>query len=844
MRSIRNSFKKKQMPYLRKKGSAIVMVMILSIALLVILSSQLNRGVTSKKLNLSNAIMYEAKNAAESYAEYGCADVATRFRTKTSFPRNELKNNPIYVPSSSTSFYSGSNMDLNKTEVKGGQIEDGYWIYLDEDDPRWEFDPLKGKRIFVRDIQIYAKATAKTQQLNNRESVAYVQQTLQVRDSPLFSNAIFYNLDLELNPGPNMDVYGTVHTNKDIWVGVNNGSYLKFHEPVSATGKFYHGDKEDQNSNPHRSGLRGDVYIADAGDTFQPVKLGGTGANDNDWLDSKHANWRELSSQTWDGNVQDQSHNVPSYNAAGIADHVPDDPNTYTSELQNHAYAIIEPILHSSHPDVKDAAVRNQKMMAKAGLIFRVEKDTTTDTGFRVRAYKWARQNSSVPVNTLEPFDGNLTVDAQGNPTLVEIQIPDPAIAGVSVSHPLIGAANPNITRVDNTGFTDNIPQPEFYEEDGSGKVDRGLYDHRQDIEMSLVTLDVEVLRQIVDDNANPVGTNLGDEYWKDPDTNSITYSPTTDWNGVVYIEFPLEDDSGGAADKIVRAKREDEGQVTGSNYVDVGNYNGDYAWSSSYGRYVSRWERPDWYADYQYYFRYDLQTVKTVHLGLQLINGGLIPSPTYMKDSGMTIATNVPMYVIDHYNADGSAHTNDAQEIEHSHYRNYNDVAYDEPPAALMADTITLLSQQWKPNVSNGNHRYYSSESDKWNRKVNSQRLEVSAALVTGITPTIPEGTVMWPSNGAGSGGAINLPRFLEHWNGNTVTLRTSLIALFESEVHTEPYHDYFNHFYIPPVRDWGFNENFDNGVFPPGTPNVRTFRRTKFQDISEAEYTAGTVF
>ena len=241
----------------RKKGSAIILVMMLGFALILILISQLDRGVNSRKLNIANTLFHEARNAAESWTEYGCADVVHRFESKTSFPITELIDNPINVPDTAASFYTGSNLDLTQTEVKGGQIDPGYWIYLDENDPRWEFDPLKGKRIFVRDVEIYAKATAKSTKLNGKETVAYVRQTLQVRDNPLFSNAIFYNLDLELNPGPNMDVYGTVHTNKDIWVGVNDGHYLKFHEPISATGRVYHGDKEDQNSNPHRSGLRG-----------------------------------------------------------------------------------------------------------------------------------------------------------------------------------------------------------------------------------------------------------------------------------------------------------------------------------------------------------------------------------------------------------------------------------------------------------------------------------------------------------------------------------------------------------------------------------------------------------
>jgi len=836
----------------RKKGSAIIMVLILGFALILILISQLDRGITSRKLNMANTLYHEARNAAESWTEYGCADIVHRFESKTSFSSDELKNNPISVPTTATAFYTGSHLDLSQTEVKGGQIDPGYWIYLDEDDPRWEFDPLKGKRIFVRDVEIYAKATAKSPELNGKETIAYVRQTLQVRDNPLFSNAIFYNLDLELNPGPNMDLYGTVHTNRDMWLGVNDGSYLKFHQPISATGRIYHGDKEEMLYNPHRSGLRGDVYMLNAEDKWKNMKLDSSGDGDEDWLDSKQANWRTLSSQTWDGNVQDEFHNVPSYNAAGIKDHVPDDPTTYANELENHAYAIIEPLLPSSHPDVKSQTVRNQKMMAKAGLIFKVEFDSSTETGLRVRAYKWKRNNSSVPVNLQEPFDGNLTVDGSGNPTLVEIQIPNRNTSAY-LTRDLIGVANANITEVDNTGTFSNIPQVEKYEI-SSGYVTRGLYDHRQDIAMSLITLDVSVLRQIVDDHANASSVNLGQEYFEDS-AGDVSYIPENDWNGVVYIQFPIESNSGGAADKIVRAKPSVSATKTTTTtttqdvFADVGSYNGDYLLYN--GRYYSRWERPDWYYSYKSYFRYNKTGTTTTtqtststvnyNLGLQLINGEYIPSPSFAEDPGFTLVTNAPLYVVGHYNADGIEHTNDAQKIETSHYHDTNGTSYDEPPAALFADTITLLSTDWKP--SGKNNRKFSAESDKWNRKV-YHPLEFSAALVTGITPTIPRGTLTWPSDGAGSGGAINLPRFLEHWTGYRATIRSSLVALFESEVQTEPYHDYFNHFYTPPVRDWGFNENFEKGIYPPGTPNVRAFRRTRFEDITAAEYSTGTNF
>ena len=769
----------------KKRGSAIVIVMILSVTMLMILASLLQRGTTSTRLNLANALYYEAKNAAESFAEYGCADLVKRFETKTSFPQNELKNNPIEIPSSVSTFYSGSNIDLSVTTVQGGEILNGYWLYIDPDDPRWEFDPMKGKKVFVRDINIFSKAVAKSDSMPG-DHTAYVKQTLQVRDSPLFSNAIFYNMDLELHPGPVMNILGPVHSNYDAWLESCDKIY--FYKTVTASGRILHGNPKIP-TNIHNQ--TGKVYFKNDAGTFIDMRLGGSGSSDADWLDHRNADWRELSSQKWDGNVQDKDHNVPTYNAAGIKDNIPDNPYTAVSELENHAYAVIEPILTGNHPDEKSAGVRNQKMAAKAGLYFKVELDSTTVSGFRIKAYKWSRSNTSVPLNTQNPFD-DLLVDGNGDPILLPIYIPNNTDVA-TLSGDLIGTASSDMSKIENDS---EIPQPEIYSE-SSGYVYAGLYDHRQDLAISPVSIDIGVLRKVVDDNANATGTNLATTYWTDPSTGTVTYSPENDWNGVVYVEFPLENDSGGTVDHIVPAKK-----TMTVYYTEAGTLKS-----------------------------------RTVQLALQIINGEYIPSPTFAPEPGLTIATNAPAYMVGNYNADGVATTDDSVKIEITHYKNQSGVYYDEPPSAVMSDCFTVLSNKWSSH-----NRKYSKQSYTSNRNA-STHTEISVAILTGLKPTIPEGAVSEPAAGAQSGGAHNFPRFLENWT-TELTIRTSMVALFESEVHTDAMPDNFSHYYSPPSRDWGFNENFDNGIYPPGTPNVRTFRRTTFSDISEEEYIAGTTY
>ena len=45
---------------------------------------------------------------------------------------------------------------------------------------------------------------------------------------------------------------------------------------------------------------------------------------------------------------------------------------------------------------------------------------------------------------------------------------------------------------------------------------------------------------------------------------------------------------------------------------------------------------------------------------------------------------------------------------------------------------------------------------------------------------------------------------------------------------------------YYTPATRNWGFSSIFGAGIYPPGTPILRTFRRTGFRILSEAQFNA----
>ena len=74
-----------------------------------------------------------------------------------------------------------------------------------------------------------------------------VQQNLQLASIPVFQFAIFYEMELEINPGPAMTVSGRVHSNGNIYT--SPGASLEFADAVTAAGQIiYARDPNDPQS--------------------------------------------------------------------------------------------------------------------------------------------------------------------------------------------------------------------------------------------------------------------------------------------------------------------------------------------------------------------------------------------------------------------------------------------------------------------------------------------------------------------------------------------------------------------------------------------------------------------
>jgi len=132
------------------------------------------------------------------------------------------------------------------------------------------------------------------------KSQAEVSVTFESALVPLFQFAVFYDNDLEIAPGPDMDLIGRVHTNANLYVQSNNS--LDMDSYVTAAGDIIHGRKGGGGEGT------GDVRIKDATGGYVSMRDGG------DWLDANDAIWYDSSLARWGGRVQDAAHGQQSLN--------------------------------------------------------------------------------------------------------------------------------------------------------------------------------------------------------------------------------------------------------------------------------------------------------------------------------------------------------------------------------------------------------------------------------------------------------------------------------------------------------------------------------------------------
>jgi hypothetical protein len=816
-----------------RRGGALITAVILATAVGLIVTHIVRTSVLERQLTARSIVKVQADNAAEMLVDYGLAQIASRFSANSAFATDEFSpsKNPLVVADELRDQLDLPGLDLDSLFLTAGKLSKPVRYYVDPANPANRFDPHKGMNVMVRILDLYGRATVKHPHFGNVTSYSHLK--VQVRDAPLFAYGIFYNMDLEFHPGPAMTLTGTVHSNGTIWL--NEGGGLNFEGVVTAHGDIRIGLKQAGQQLKWTTGHRGDrVRFRDVEDELQSLYRGSGPTNEmvsyytslseeSVFADLGYESWREYATNEFGGNLQSGVHGVPRSNPSGVRPYVPNEDGL--TEKQNHAYSLIEPNLYNIDPNHKGDAER-EKFARKAGMIIRVHRDTDGDLvdddrgialpehAVRLRSRPEIDNGwSSAARETFEHYENFAHTGRPPPPppsdhdteyylsfhTLERADPKDPTSALVltTATRVTIGPDGDSIhTTIDeisekalalNEDF-DRDQEDEDHTTDGDAL--RALFDeafaahpYRNEADTGIDydgdgnTTDFHsgmVDRRIRLTDSSATGLSRLDlveinlaalaDILEDPDHPLFEdYTPEEFFNGVVYVEFPTDTAvTPRATDRIVRAREKMAVILTqaGGNDPKIGR----------------------------------------------------VPNPSYNKaagrSEGFTLATNAPLYTRGHFNADGRL-IGDAMDSD--------DPDNPDPPVALAADAVTVLSENFKfadtPTVN----------------RPKAASTEFCAAILTGLLPTSEGGRNVI------SGGNHNFIRFLEDWSSRTLRFRGSMACAFESEIQADRM---TTDYYSPPTRDWGYFKRFASGVLPPGTPSYASYRKSSFAFLSPAEF------
>ena len=169
----------------------------------------------------------------------------------------------------------------------------------------------------------------------------------------------------------------------------------------------------------------------------------------------------------------------------------------------------------------------------------------------------------------------------------------------------------------------------------------------------------------------------------------------------------------------------------------------------------------------------------------VRVFNGGQLGNP-------ITLTTDRPFYIQGDYNV-----------------TNWQS-------SAMVGDAISILSNIWSDAAHSGPALTVAAST------------EVNIAILAGHSATACD----WFDCGANpyGGGIENYPRFIERWQGKTLTYRGSLVSLSTSVMAIGQWS--YGSYYTAPTRNWMFDTRFEDPAnLPPGTPVVGNVIHTAFR-------------
>jgi len=273
---------------------------------------------------------------------------------------------------------------------------------------------------------------------------------------------------------------------------------------------------------------------------------------------------------------------------------------------------------------------------------------------------------------------------------------------------------------------------------------------------------------------------------------NSILYAGFSFLTNVVFYDWREGWNGGAGPPKAVQAVQINIGKYNSWLTNDTGTNNGGRT-SNDLCRDPNRKSHP---IDSIYIYN-GVPLTGTTLPAVRVYNGGMMPTETHPY--GFTVATAMPLYVYGDYNVSNTTCSCVGK----------NNTGPCTWPAALIGDSITVLSTNWQDANST-----FAQISTCTSGGPPPKTTTVNAAMVEGIVPS---------TNTTYCGGVENFLRLLESWSGVALWYNGSIVVMFPSQIATNVQQT-TGKYYNAPTRNWAFDTNFTQQIgLPPLTPQCK---------------------
>jgi len=610
----------------------------------------------------------------------------------------------------------------------------------------------------------------------------YGKMRIQVRDSNLFNYNVFFMDTFSLAGGGSINYNGHIYSGGDVYLGASNdGDVHTYTGTITAAGDIWHSKPgKDESAYP------GDIRIADSDGELQYMNgYAGNSGNSNyldfdtipDWASGSE--WSVAAENQWDGTVMDSAHGIQRFTPPSLEDasesfhRIVESPTPLptsggilgigaaTMGPEQYAEATKDHTVPYS-PDIESIKIGNQ-----ADLI--IEIDVDYDASYD-------------PDN--EPYDAGRASTEKGNHSGWRNNRYNVGNWRAGQVYEYNVANDPNTTTV--RAYTMEPDSDGAYIRDGE------RYSRVE------ITSDISALHNQYDGDGNPA---------------AIVTTQHENGDPVKFYDFRRR--------QWIHSADIDVGQLKAAlDNGEINNWNGGvYVESKVRGQSLDARENglTDGERIFDQFPGYDQDQTNAFETysrtGVRLKNGEIGNIPSGNNTPGLMLATNNHLYIQGHFNADGDVDSGDDGASDNG-----------ELPVALVADTVSVMSDQW--------------DDYKSRRKLDEREggdIEIAAAIIGGVMPDTDVDNI------SVSRSSDTMVRYMEDHRPNggrtKYTHRGSVVNLWDSLVSPQaPVRNRYTD--STPNRYIVFADLFAEGNYPPLSPTFRTFQRIHYRDISPDEY------